>query len=242
MPKVWRQSACLIVAAVSLAAADAVWKSKPAAQWTEEDIKQVLATSPWVKEVRAVVTRRLTEEELREGGQMGQPGGVGNEGVDPKGSGPKVSLKVFSGAGGDDRSLRSLPRPITLKLRWESALPIRLAEFNSHAAEVPALEGEGYRIAVYGIPGGGFKGDPKELGKPLKNLAVLKRDGKKEVRPVSAAVFQSADGVVVQYLFPLSAEISKKDGQIRFEAQIGRIVVGQTFQLSDMEFMGKLEL
>jgi hypothetical protein len=50
------------------------------------------------------------------------------------------------------------------------------------------------------------------------------------------------NGVVVVYLFPLSAEISKKDRQIRFEAQIGRIVVGQTFDLSEMEFMGKLEL
>jgi hypothetical protein len=192
--------------------------------------------------VKAVVTRRLTEEQLREGGQMGQPTGVGNEGVDPKGSEPKVSLNVFSGAGGDDRSARSLNRPIALRLRWESALPVRIAEFNSHGAETPMLEGEGYRIAVYGIPGGGFKGEPKELGKPLKNLAVLKRVGKKDVKPVSAAVYQTQNGVVVEYLFPPSAEISKKDGQVRFEAQIGRIVVGQTFELSEMEFMGKLEL
>ena len=44
------------------------------------------------------------------------------------------------------------------------------------------------------------------------------------------------------YLFPLSAEITKKDGQIQFEAQIGRIVVVQTFELNEMDFMGKLEL
>jgi hypothetical protein len=49
-------------------------------------------------------------------------------------------------------------------------------------------------------------------------------------------------GVVVVYLFPLSAEISKRDRQILFEAQIGRIVVSQIFDLSEMEFMGKLEL
>ena len=239
----WRQLVCLMIAAVSLTAADPVWKSKPAAQWTEEDVQQVLATSPWVKEVRAVVTRRLTEDQLREAGQMGQPVGVGNEGVDPKGSGPIVSLNPFTGPGGDDRSRRSLPQPIALKLRWESALPIRIAEFKSRAGEAPASEdGEGYRIAVYGIPGGGFKGDPKELGKPLKNLAALKRDGKKDVKPVSAEVFQLESGVVVVYVFPMSAEISKKDGRVRFEAQIGRIVVGQTFELSEMEFMGKLEL
>src|ERR1035438_6447898 len=181
------------------------------------------------KENRAVITRRLTEDQLRDGGQMGQPRGVGNEGVDPKGSGPKVSPNVFSGPGGDDRSDRSLAQPITLKLRWESALPVQLAELKSHEVEPPTLEGEGYRIAVYGVPGADFKGDPKELGKTLKNLAALKREGKKDVRPVSVEVFQRENGLVVVYLFPLSAEISKKDRQLQFEAQIGRIVVDQTF-------------
>jgi hypothetical protein len=223
-------------------AADPVWKSKPAAQWTEEDARQILAASPWARENKATIARRFTEDVLRDGGQMGQPRGVGNEGVDSKGSGPKVSPNVFTGPGGDDRSSRSLPRPITLSLRWESALPVQLAELKSHEAEPPTLEGEGYRIAVYGVPGGDFKGDPEQLGKPLKNLAALKREGKKDVRPVSVEVFQRDRGVVVVYLFPLSAEISKKDRQLQFEAQIGRIVVSQIFDLNDMEFMGKLEL
>jgi len=237
-----RYSICLIAAAAGLAAADPAWQTKPAGLWTEEDIQQVLSASPWVKDVRAVVTRRLTEEELRAGGQMGQPTGVGHEGVDPKGSGPHVSANILTGPGDDDRSARSLPRPITLKLRWESALPIRIAEFKSHTVEAPTLDGECYCIAVYGIPGGGFKGDPKELGKPLKNVAVLKRSGKKDVRPADVQVFQLETGIVVVYTFPLSAEITKKDGQLRFEAQIGRIVVAQTFELSQMEFMGKLAL
>lgn len=236
------QSLGMIAAVAGLMAADPVWRTKPAAQWTEEDAKQILARSPWVKQNRAVITRRLTEDQLREGGQMGQPRGVGNEGVDPKGSGPKVSPNVFSGPGGDDRSARSLPQPITLKLRWESALPVRLAELKSHEVEPPTLEGDGYQIAVYGIPGGDFKGDPQELGKPLKSLAALKREGKKDVRPANVEVFQRENGLVVVYLFPLSAEISMKDRQLRFEAQIGRIVVAQTFDLSEMEFMGKLEL
>ena len=236
------ESLCLVAAAAHLTAADPVWTSKPAAEWTEEDAKQVLARSPWVKQITAVITRRLTEDQLREGGQMGQPRGVGNEGVDPKGSGPKVSPNVFSGPGGDDRSLRSLPQSITLKLRWESALPIQLAELKSHEISPPTLEGDGYRIAVYGIPGGDFKGDPKQLGEPLKNLAALKREGKKDVRPVTVEVFQGEKGLVVVYLFPLSAEITKKDRRIQFEAHIGRIVFAQNFELSEMEFMGKLEL
>jgi hypothetical protein len=231
-----------LVAAVScLIAADSGWKSKPASQWTEEDARQVLAKSPWAKETRAVITRRLTEEQLREGGQMGQPRGIGNEGVDPKGSGPKISPNILAGPGGD-RSPRSLPQPITLQLRWESSLPVRLAELKLREIEPPTLQGEGYSIVVYGIPGGGFKGTPEQLGQPLKNFAALKREGKKDVRPVRVEVFQRENGVVVVYLFPLSAEISKQDRRIQFQAQIGRIVFAQDFDLSEMEFLGKLEI
>src|SRR6516165_8286469 len=123
----------LVAALTCLFAADSVWESKPASQWTEEDARQVLAKSPWARATKAVITRRLTEEQLREGGQMGQPRGIGNEGVDPKGSGgPRVSPNIFTGPGGSDRSPRSFPRPITLQLRWESALPVRLAELKLH--------------------------------------------------------------------------------------------------------------
>ena len=133
----------LIAAVACLAAADRVWESKPATQWTEEDARQILADSPWSVPTKAVITRRLTEEQLREGGQMGQPRGIGNEGVDPKGSGPKFSPNILSGPGGGDRSPRSLPQPITLQLRWESALPVRLAELKSHEIEPPTLQGDG---------------------------------------------------------------------------------------------------
>ncbi|HXA64203.1 MAG TPA: hypothetical protein VNV82_03570 [Bryobacteraceae bacterium] len=236
------QSLCLVLAATHLIGADPVWKTKPADQWTDADAKQVLDNSPWARQIGAVITRRLTEDQLREAGQMGQPRTVGNVGVDPKGSGPKISPNVFSGPGGDDRSPRSRPQPITLKLRWESALPIRLAELKSHEVEPPTLQGDGYSIAVYGVPGGDFKGDPTKLGEPLKSLAALKREGKKDVRPIAAEVFLRENSVVVVYVFPLSAEISRKDRQIRFEAQIGRIVLAQDFDLSEMEFVGKLEL
>ena len=231
-----------LAAATCLTAADPAWVSKPASQWTEEDAGQVLAHSPWAKPATAVITRRLTEEQLREAGQMGQPHGIGYDGVDPKGSGPKVSPNILTGGGGDDRSPRSLPQSITLQLRWESALPVQLAELKSHEIEPPTLPGDGYKVAVYGIPGSGFKGAPEQLGQPLKILAALKRAGKKDVRPVRVEVFQRENDMCVVYLFPLSAEISKQDGRIRFEAQIGRIVLAQDFDVSEMGFLGKLAL
>jgi len=242
-----RRVQLFLLAGVSVAllmAADPSWKTKPAAQWTEDDARQVLVKSPWSRTVTAGVARRESEDELRDGGKMGQPTGVGYDNVDPKGSGPKFptspTAAIFTGS--DSRSARSLVQAMTLRLRWETALPVRIAELKSHEIEPPTLEGDGYRIAVYGIPNGNFKGDPKKLGDPLKEGALLKREGKKDVKPSSVEVFQRADGVAVVYLFPFSAEISPKDGHLEFEAHIGRIVVAQTFILEEMEFQGKLEL
>jgi hypothetical protein len=219
-----------------------VWKTKTPAQWTEADAQQILNRSPWAREIGGGIAGRKSEDQLREGGQMGQPTGVGYDGLDPKGSGPKVDLNIFSGAGGDDRSLRSRNRGILLKVVWESALPVRLAELKTHTLEPPTLEGDGYQIAVYGIPGAELNKDPKRLGDPLREYAVLKRDGKKDVKPVRVEVFQRQDSLVVVYLFPLSAEISKKDERVEFDAHIGRIRADHTFILKDMEILGKLEL
>jgi len=228
-----------------LTAEDAAWIGKQPSQWTEQDAQQLLKSSPWAHETGAVITRRLTEEQLRDGGQLGQPQTIGNAGVDPKGSEYKISpdmLNVFTGRGGDDRSLRSRAQPLTLRLCWESALPVRLAELKAHIIEPPTLEGDGYQIAVYGIPGPMFKEDPKKLGDPLKNTAALKREGKKDAKPVRVEVFQRQDGLAVVYLFPLSAEISMKDEKVQFEALIGRISVAHTYTLKDMQFLGRLEL
>jgi hypothetical protein len=170
---------------------------------------------------------------------MGQPRGVGYDGVDPKNSGPKLPGAIV---GGDKRSARSTVQATILQLRWESALPVRIAELKSHQIAPPTLEGEGYQIAIYGVPGSYVKGDPKHLGDPLKKEAVLRRAGKKDVKPSSVEVFALTNGWVVVYLFPFSAEISPNDGRIELEAHIGRIVVMESFDPGEMIFQGKLEL
>jgi len=241
----YRAALWLVLASATGAAqslSDPVWKTKAPAQWTEEDARQILARSPWARTIAGGLAGRKSEDQLREGGQMGQPTGVGYEGLDPKGSGPKVDLNIFTGAGGNDRSLRSRNRGIQLRVVWESALPVRLAELKTHTIEPPTLDADGYRIAVYGIPGPEFNQDPKKLGDPLREYAFLKRENKKDVRPLRVEVFQRADGLAVVYLFPLSAELSKKDGKVEFDASIGRIHANHIFDLTDMEFLGKLEL
>jgi len=231
-----RRLLCVPLAgALLLLAADPAWKNKPISEWTEEDARLVLADSPWAVNVRSAVMPLQSESARRDGGNMGQPQGVGYAGVDNMTDKQKVA-KVLSG----DFSGNPAIAPITVRVRWESALPIRAAELKAHEVEPPTLEGEGYQIAVYGIPGAYLKGDPKSLGEPLKNTAALKRDGKPDVKPSSVEVFQTSG--VVAYLFPYSAELSEKDMLVQFNALIGRIAVAHSFDLRAMRFNSKLEL
>ena len=228
------------VCAVVIMAADPSWKHRPIREWTREDALQVLTWSPWAKTTNAIISRLLTEDERRDGGKMGQDHGVGYDGVDGKLSRPSLPDTIRAGPAGADKRRSSHSAIVTI--RWESALPIRIAESKAGEVEPPILPGDGYLIAVYGVPGGFLKNDPIKLGDPLKKEAALKREGKRDVKPSSVEVFQREDGLVVVYRFPLAAELTKNDGRVEFEAQIGRLAVVQFFDLAEMQFAGKLEL
>jgi len=169
---------------------------------------------------------------------MGQSHGVGFDGVGEKQTRPKLDLPTVLAKTYTPHA----PEFVNLLVRWETALPVRAAELKAGELDPPTLDGEGYRLAVYGVPGPYFKGDPKKLGDPLRNEAALKREGKPDVKPARAEVFQRQGSMVIVYLFPLSAEINKKDTLMEFSAQIGRIVVRQMFDVTEMRFEGNVEL
>jgi hypothetical protein len=231
----------LTACAVLLLAADPVWKSKPVPSWTEEDAVQIINNSPWSKMTVAGIARLQSEDERREGGNMGQATGVGYDGIN-NGVKPMPNPSSFIGGKNADPKRHGQDMFYKLRLVWESALPIRLAELKARDVEPPTSTTEGYMLAVYGIPGKYFVGDPKKLGYPLKDDAMLKREGKKDVKPFSVEVFQKDSGPVVVYMFPLSAEISPGDGVVTFEAKLGRILISQVFSLAEMQFQGKLEI
>jgi hypothetical protein len=220
-----------------LLAADPAWKTKSIRDWTEDDAKLLLADSPWSIAVKSMVMPLQGEPQRREEGQMGQPQGVGYKGVDTTTDRERVA-RVLSG----NLSPMAPIGPMVVRVRWESAMPVRAAELKANEVEPPTLDGEGYQIAVYGIPGSNFKGDPKTLGEPLKRFATLKREGKPDVKPTSVEVFQTSRGIVVAYLFPFAAELSERDTSVEFNALIGRIAVIHAFDLRQMRFEGKLAL
>jgi hypothetical protein len=133
-------------------------------------------------------------------------------------------------------------QPVTLTLRWESARPMREAELKARDIRAPDVEEDYYTIAVYGIPQGTVVDDSKERLNELKKLSVLKREGKKDLRPSKVKVLRPKNGPVVVYLFPKADEFTWRDHGITFEAQVSRLKFSQAFNTDDMTFHGKLEL
>ncbi len=159
----------IAVGSALLFAAD-TWKSKDPSQWSSEDISKILNDSPWAKHVSASAQQNMGQRGRRMGGMggggLGLPGGMGGGGGYPGGGGGYGGRGGGGGyPNGDDQSGSGsgATRSIDATLRWESALPVQLAEKQRHSddqASTPA-------------PAAGEKaGDKKDEDKPYVLVMV----------------------------------------------------------------------
>jgi hypothetical protein len=229
------RSSLLVFSAFTLLIAvpdDPSWRNKAIPQWTEHDAKQVLVDSPWVKNVKLEQVRNLSKFERRDGGNW------------EAGIGPSVGLAgtgLFGPTLQEIALERAHARPDlgSVWIHWESALPVRAAETKAGVVGAPMWDGDYYAIAVDDVPTPFRWNLPSEL----KRTAFLKRDKKKDLKPVRVVVLRRLHGLAtVVYLFSRSAEITKKDHNVRFTAQIDRLFVSQFFFPEEMEFQGQPEL
>jgi hypothetical protein len=234
MRRIWKSGPLLLAACLLALAEDPSWKSKPMRLWDQEDAKQVLTDSPWAKSVTPQWVRDLSPDERRDSGDLeaDQGKGVGLEGL----------VGIFDPAKAAEAVARAhaKPDPGTVLVRWESARPVRAAEQRLPDLEAPALEGDNfYAIVVYNIA------TPKRwhIESELKGIAFLKRGQKKDIKPSRVVIYRKAgDLATVVYLFPRSVEITKRDGSLVFQAQIGRLVVTRIFNTFEMQMNDQLEL
>jgi hypothetical protein len=81
------------------------------------------------------------------------------------------------------------------------------------------------------------------LANELKGIAYLKRYGKKDLKPSRVEILRGEDGLAtVVYLFRRSVEITRRDGNVEFLAQIDRLFLEQYFNVEEMRLMGQFEL
>jgi len=223
--------AVLLVTGESFAQ-DPAWKSKPIAQWSEQDARELLMNSPWVKYFRPQRLHDLTEDQRRDGGNMeaGIGKGVGFAGIGLLGARRQAEALA---------ALANRPAPDPVLVRWESD-PVRAAELRVHeTATATAVNDAYYTITIYGIP------LPRRwnLAAELKSVGYLKRTGKKDLKPSRVRIERRDDGLAtVVYLFRRSVEITRKDQRVEFVAQLDRLFLAQFFIVEEMSLGGKLEL
>ena len=227
---------CLLSVSAALSAGpdapgkDPAWKSKPVDQWNEEDAKQLLADSPWVKQVTPQNIRDLSPDERRSGGNM--EAGVG-KGVGLAGTGLFGSRRAAEAIA----RAHAKPTPDPVMIRWESS-PVRAAELKT-GETAPAVPDAYYGIVVYRIP----LPSRWNLANELKSVAYLKRYKKKDLKPTRVEILRQDDGLAtVVYLFRRSVEITKKDRNVEFVAQLDRLFLEQFFNVEEMSLRGDIEL
>jgi hypothetical protein len=233
MRRIWKFGLILFCAALLTATAyDPSWRDAPVQQWSEEDAKQLLADSPWVKKVHLDKVRNLSLFERRDGGdwEAGIPSGIGI-----------AELGLLA----DWRDIEAVEHAYALAnlgsvtVRWESALPVRAAESKVGEAGAPGWTGDYYAIGVYDLRPP-FRWN---LANQLKGVSFLRRDKKRDLKPARVVVLPKAGGLATfVYLFPRSVEITKQDRSLVFVAQIGRLFISVNFLPQDMRLQGELQL
>lgn len=223
----------LIVFAALLTASGPPWITKPPRQWDEADAKQILTDSPWVKKATPAELPPRNESVVRASGLMGAGQSVDIE---------ALGASALTGVGASQPSRRrARAKALEVEVRWESALPVRAAELKAREEDLPEWEGAVYAIAIYDVPG--LDANQKSLPKWLGKEAYLKRDGKKDLKPVGVNLLPQEGGLTtIVYLFPRSEEITAEDQRVEFTAVFGRLSLAQYFYPVQMQFQGKLEL
>lgn len=200
------------------------WNAKKPEDWTPDEIREMLTQSPWAKEASVSVFGGSGGSLINRNGAMNRSGtmtGVGRQR-------PNANQTTQSGDAPDLR--------YKAIVRWESALPIRLAL----KAKPPEGLDDYYMIALVGDLA---MADPDETDSEresrvdmLKQYTQLDKKG----GPIPLVRMEPVKKVGTIFYFPRADPV--KDGQVTFVTKMGPVEVKCKFNVKEMMFRGKLEL
>ena len=242
----------LAVAGVLLAAQP--WSKKDPSQWTADDVARVLGDSPWALPSGAIFGIQPDDDppapqELPGAAQAGL-------------AGAQNSNQHWDGGVG--RLDRYQVPTLNVTVRWDSALPERLAlrrqqELGNGSAPpyTTAQADKDYIITVAGlVPAGRYHSvgqaetksssdDSVDARNPESMLEGLMQYSRLVTRAgairAEDAKLDAASGAI-HLFFPRTHPITQGDKEVLFETRFGSLSVAQKFRLKDMLYRGRLEL
>lgn len=212
------------------------WTKKKPQQWSADDINRLLNDSPWAQQANAEFSKDLQDDAavpvpVPTPAQAGMPG--------PNG----VSDGRWDGGVG--RNNRGGLPTLPVLVRWDSALPVRLAlAREDHATAFAPVQGsQNYIITVLGfVParrqtGAGLS---QETIQGLIRTSALLPRGRTAIHPDKVKL-DAATGAL-HFFFPKSEPITLNEKEVTFVTRFGSLTVQKRFRLKDMTYGGKLEL
>jgi hypothetical protein len=219
-----REILMLSLAAVpALGSPGEFWSDKKPADWTDDEIQEMLTRSPWAKEGSVSVFGGAGGNLLNRNGAMNRNGGMTNSGRQ------RASTTQTQSSDSVDLRYKAI-------VRWQSALPIREA-LKSKPAEGIA---DFYILAVVGDLA---MADPDaDEAQRESRLDMMKQYTKldKHGGAIPLANVEPVKKVGTLFYFPRSEPI--KDGQVTFTTKMGPVEVKCKFTVKEMMYRGKLEL
>src|SRR5258708_3408592 len=240
-----------------LLVAEEFWVKKPFTEWSVKDATKLLQNSPWSHEVS--VGGAMPMEGGSAGG--GRRGGGGRGGNNDMGGMATGGTDWGGGGAGGRRGGGGAGYPseagvgpgggsMMLRVRWQSALPIREAIVVTQLGPEKADSDQAkkflnqvsseYIVAVVGLPPALDRVPDEQLNQLAKG-AVLQR---KDKDPIEAGSVQRIPGEKgsVAFFFPKTSAITLEDKEVEFVSKVARIEVRRKFKLKDMMVGDKLEL
>jgi len=204
------------------------WNDKKPADWTGDEVQQMLTKSPWAKE--ASIFDSATHK-----GVSSAPYAGGVYGPRPYEAPDGKSVPAVSGRKG-----------WSAIVRWESSLPVRDAMKATKMADAD----ENYIIALLGdIPGASVPTDDDSAAERQQKMEVLRestrlerRDDPLELQRVKIAPRTPLSPSGTLYYFSRVLPITPDDKQVTFVTKVGPLEVKCKFTLRDMLYRGNLEL
>jgi len=213
--------------------------TKPYTDWTDKEIQKMSENSPWAKPFDIA---------LPGGGEGREDGGSTGKGKGSGGYSPMGQTSGRSQVTGQDTAGGGM----TLRIRWQSALPVKQAfvrsKYGAEAATSPdakqilSTEDPVYVVVVEGLSrrtlGGG---EDDALKQAMMEQTALVIKGREPIKPVDFRVVGQGR-ISAVFAFPKTTPITIDDKDVEFQSKLGTLVVKQKFHLKDMTYNGKLEL
>jgi hypothetical protein len=234
----------LLLAGVTLG--EDFWVKKDYTQWTDEEVKKMMTSSPWAKDVSVPVPASA----VRGGrGPASSSSGVDTENsAGGRGRGGGGGGGGRGGQRGNTTGAAGNPQ-ITLTISWRSAMPLRKAIVKSRigtSSEVPAellqalSQGpQDYVVVVGSLPVRLAKlvQDPVRL-----NRSYLKIGKRAPIVPKSVEFQTRPQNFDVFFVFSKDEPITLDDKEVELDLLLGPTEAKRKFTLKDMVYNGKLEL